>query len=346
MVATQITISLAAGNRTLVKMAENSYHLRALLHKLIATHFDEEQLAIVSDARGSDFSSLPFDHLLVTGSPETGKTVMAAAAQNLCPVTLELGGKSPTVVCDDFDLETAVRRIVQYKFLNAGQTCLAPDYVFVPRAKVDRFVELAQKAATEFFPDTNAPETYTSIIDLPSYQRLHSWLQAVKDQGTRTVNLVKDSRFNDVDRKFPPHIVVDPAPESSLLTYEIFGPILPIVPYDSLDEVMAYIAVRDRPLALYLFTLDKSVQERVVYGSISGGVTINNCVVHAFQHHMPFGGVGASGIGQYHAFEGFMEFSKLRPVFTYPNFLSSEIMAPPYGQKHKTLYRWLNRLGL
>ena len=140
--------------------------------------------------------------------------------------------------------------------------------------------------------------------------------------------------------------MVDPAPESSLLTYEIFGPLLPIVPYDSLDAVMAYIAVRDRPLALYLFTLDKSVQERVVYGSISGGVTINNCVVHAFQHHMPFGGVGASGIGQYHAFEGFMEFSKLRPVFTYPNFLSSEIMAPPYGQKHKTLYRWLNRLGL
>ncbi|MBB5189263.1 coniferyl-aldehyde dehydrogenase [Zhongshania antarctica] len=346
MTITQVAISMAAGNRTVVKMAENSSHLRDLLHGLVKEKFDEAIFAIVPDAKGSDFSSLPFDHMLFTGSPATGKAVMAAAAQNLCSVTLELGGKSPTIVCDDFELEKAAQRIAQYKYMNAGQTCLAPDYVFVPRDKVDRFVVLVQQAANQYFPDVKDPEGYTSIIDTDSYQRLRRWLEEVKNQGAPVINLMSEDSFDDVNRKFPPHIVIDPSEDCELLKTEIFGPILPVIPYDNLDEVLRYIAIRDRPLALYLFSHDKKIQERVVYSSISGGVTINNCVVHCFQHDLPFGGAGASGMGQYHGYEGFAEFSKMRPVFKYPSYISSAILSGPYTSKHKLLYRCLNWLGL
>ena len=342
----QVSIALAAGNRVVVKMAEYSKNLRELLARLVADEFPEDVLAIVPDARGGDFSSLPFDHILFTGSPTTGKTVMAAAAQNLCPVTLELGGKSPTIICDDFDLETAAKRILQFRFMNAGQTCLSPEYVFIPRGKVERFIEIAKRLVSQYFPDIDDPEGYTSIIDDESFQRLRAWLSEVEQQGSQVVNLVAGSDFNEKDRKFPPYLVVDPSEDSALMKHEIFGPIMPVIPYDDLSEVIEFIAVRDRPLALYLFSNDKKIQEKVLYSSISGGVTINHVIVHMMQHHMPFGGAGASGIGQYHSFEGFMEFSKMRPVFWYPNFLSDKPLAPPYGKKHLAIYRWFNRLGL
>jgi coniferyl-aldehyde dehydrogenase len=345
MAVTQMAYSLAAGNRTMVKMAENSKHIRALLHRLIAETFDESVLAVVPDAGGAEFTQLPFDHILFTGSPQTGKTVMKAAGENLCPVTLELGGKSPVIVSEEYDASVAARRIIQNKLINAGQTCLAPDYVFVHKSKVEGFINALKSSATEFFPDLNDPEGYTSVIDTSSYNRLRSWLADAVDNGADAIKLIDGSDFNDIDRKFPPYAVLNAPVDTPLLTQEIFGPILPVITYESLEEVLAYIAARDRPLALYLFSRKKSIQDKVLYSSISGGVTINNCMLHVTQHDLPFGGSGASGVGHYHAFEGFMEFSKMRPVFYYPDFFSSDGVAPPYGNKHLRIFKWVKKLG-
>jgi coniferyl-aldehyde dehydrogenase len=339
-----LTSILAAGNRAMIKMAANSQHLCRLLAELFRAQFDEDTVAILPGVRAQDFSTLPFDHLIFTGSADAGRTVMRSAAENLTPVTLELGGKSPTILCDDYDVDAAAENILYGKFINAGQTCLAPDYLFVPEGKRDRFVAAAQRIVAARYPDIN-DRSFTSIIDDKSYRRLRATLEDAERKGARVVPLVPGATFNDVMRKFPPHLVLDPTDDMTIMQEEIFGPLFPVKTYRDLDQVIAYVMQRDRPLGFYFFTKDKATEEKLLYGTISGGVTINNCVLHVAQHDLPFGGTGASGMGQYHGYEGFLEFSKLRPVFTNPRFSLLHWFYPPYTAKHTRLANMLLKFG-
>lgn len=335
-----LTSILAAGNRAMVKMASHSQNLCRLLHEKVAEQFPEDMLAILPGVRAEDFSTLPFDHLIFTGSADAGRTVMRSAAENLTPVTLELGGKSPTILCDDFDVEEAASRILYGKYINAGQTCLAPDYLFVPEGKRDRFVEAAKRITAARYPDPN-DRSYTSIIDDKSYRRLRATLEDAQRKGAEIVPLLPRASFNDVMRKIPPHLVLDPTDDMIILQEEIFGPLFPVRTYRSLDEVIAYINSKDRPLGLYIFTNDKTTAEKILYATISGGVTINHCVLHVAQHDLPFGGIGASGMGQYHGYEGFAEFSKMRPVFTFPRRSLLHLFYPPYTRRHGRILDFL-----
>jgi coniferyl-aldehyde dehydrogenase len=335
-----LTSILAAGNRAMVKMASNSQNLCRLLAEKVAAVFAEDTLTILPGVRAQDFSTLPFDHIIFTGSADAGRTVMRSAAENLTPVTLELGGKSPTIVCDDYDVETATSRILYAKLLNAGQTCLAPDYLFVPEGKRDQFVEAARRIVPERYPDTNDP-SYTSVIDEKSYRRLRATLEDAARKGARLVPLVPGASFNDLQRKIPPHLVLDPTDDMIIMQEEIFGPLLPVKTYRAIDEVLEYVTARDRPLGFYVFTNDRALEAKFLYGTISGGVTINNCMLHVAQHDMPFGGVGASGMGQYHGYEGFVEFSKLRPVFTNPKVSLMHLLYPPYTARHRRVVQFL-----
>jgi coniferyl-aldehyde dehydrogenase len=324
-----LTSILAAGNRAMIKMATNSQHLARLLAEKFAAVFPEDTVAILPGVRAQDFSTLPFDHIIFTGSADAGRTVMRSAAENLTPVTLELGGKSPTIVCDDFDVDEAAARILYAKYLNAGQTCLAPDYLLISEANRDRFVEAAKRIMPVRYPDTNQ-QSYTSVIDEKSYKRLRATLEDARAKGATLVPLIPNATFNDQLRKIPPHLVLDVTDDMIVMQEEIFGPLFPVKTYRSLDEAIAYVNSKDRPLGFYVFTNDKAIQEKVLYSTISGGVTINNCVLHVAQHDMPFGGVGASGIGHYHGWEGFLEFTKLRPVFRNPRLSMLSMLYPPY----------------
>jgi coniferyl-aldehyde dehydrogenase len=338
-----LTSILAAGNRAMIKMASNSQHLCRLLADKFSEVYPEDTVAILPGVRSGDFSTLPFDHMIFTGSANVGRTVMRSAADNLTPVTLELGGKSPTIICDDFDVEEAASRILYSKCVNAGQTCLAPDYLFISEGAQDRFVAAAQRIVPERYPDTNDP-SYTSIIDDKAYRRLRMTLDDAQAKGATLVPLVPDASFNDAMRKIPPHLVLDVTDDMMIMQEEIFGPLYPVKTYQSLDEVIDYITTRDRPLGFYVFTNDRARKDKLLYSTISGGVTINNCILHVAQHDMPFGGIGASGMGHYHGREGFIEFSKLRPVFTNPRLSLLSLFYPPYtGRQNKLvdlLLKW------
>jgi coniferyl-aldehyde dehydrogenase len=335
-----LTSIIAAGNRAMVKMATNSQHLCRLLAEKIREVVPEEMVAILPGVRAQDFSTLPYDHIIFTGSADAGRTVMRSAAENLTPVTLELGGKSPTIVCEDFDIDEAASRILYFKYFNAGQTCLAPDYVMVPEAKRDQFVAAAKRLVPERYPDTNQ-QSYTSVIDEKSYRRLRATLEDARQKGAQVIPLVPDMSFNDQLRKIPPHLVTGVTDDMVIMQEEIFGPLLPVKTYRNLEEVIGYVNAKDRPLGFYVFTNDKATEEKLLYSTISGGVSINGCMLHAAQHDMPFGGVGASGMGHYHGYEGFVEFSKMRPVFKSPRFWSMNQFYPPYTAKHRRLLNFL-----
>jgi coniferyl-aldehyde dehydrogenase len=339
-----LTSALAAGNRVMIKMASHSQTLCRLLHEKIGAAIPEDVVAILPGVPARDFSTLPFDHLLFAGSADAGRTVMRDAAENLTPVTLELGGKSPTIVCDDFDVEEAASRILYAKLLNAGQTCLAPDYLFLPEAACERFVAAARRIVPQRYPDTKDP-SYTSIIDEKSYRRLRTTLEDAAAKGANVIPLVPGAAFDDGLRKVPPHLVLDATDEMTIMREEIFGPLLPVKTYRDLDEVIAYVNGKDRPLGFYVFTNDAKREEKLLEATLSGGVTINNCMLHVAQHDLPFGGIGASGMGQYHGREGFVEFSKLRPVFTHPRFSLLHLFYPPYRPRHRRLLDVLLRWG-
>ncbi len=327
---------LAAGNRAMIKMASNSQNLARLLQEKFSEAYSEDTLAILPGVPGRDFSTLPFDHIIFTGGADAGRTVMRSASESLTPVTLELGGKSPTILCDDFDVDEAAARILYAKFVNAGQTCLAPDYLFLPEGSRDQFVAAAQRIMPERYPDTN-DGSYTSVIDDKSYRRLRMTLDDAEAKGAKLVPLVPGATFNDELRKIPPHLVLDVTDDMLIMQEEIFGPLFPIMTYESLDEPIEYVAKRDRPLGFYVFSHDRARQDKLLYSTISGGVTINNCIIHVAQHDLPFGGVGASGMGQYHGHEGFVEFSKMRPVFTNPRVSLLSLFYPPYTGRQNSL---------
>jgi len=337
-----VTAALAAGNRCMVKMAANSRNLCALLRRLIAQRFDEQTLAIIPGVSGSVFSSMPFDHLIFTGSADTGRQVMKAAADNLTPVTLELGGKSPVIVAEDYNLKTAASRILQMKTVNAGQTCVAPDYLFIHESQLDAFVQLCRAIVTARYPSLLVKD-YTSIIDQPSFERLLGYIDDAAEKGAQIISLLPDAISDDKARKIAPVLVLNANDGMRLMQKEIFGPILPIKTYRTLDEVLDYINDRDHPLALYLFTNQRHVQERVVSLTQSGGVAINDCGLHVAQHDLPFGGIGASGMGHYHGYEGFVEFSKLRPIFKQVSVSAFPLLYPPYGARFERLIRIMLR---
>jgi coniferyl-aldehyde dehydrogenase len=340
-----LTGIIAAGNRAMVKMSENSNHVARLLMEISPRYLPEEKLKFFEDGggRGPAFTTLPFDHIFFTGSPQTGRAVMANASKNLTPVTLELGGKSPTVVAPDYPIRTAVERIMWVKLLNAGQICTNVDYLFLPEGKVDEFVRIAREIVRQRYPDINGND-YTSIIDERSYSRLESTLEDARRKGATLVNLVEGQAPDRGLRKFPPHIILNPTDDMEVLQREIFGPLLPIKTYRTKEEIRAYVTSRPHPLAFYVYSKDEELQDWYVKHIMSGGVSINDGLIHAGLHGLPFGGVGNSGMGHYHGYEGFTTFSKMRPIFKQGPVRPLNRMMPPYDKGALRMINFMLRL--
>lgn len=333
-----LTGALAAGNRVMIKMSESTPETARLLKELLGKVFPEDLVAVVQGEVdvGVAFSKLPFDHLLFTGATSVGKHVMRAAAENLTPVTLELGGKSPAIISASVPMKDAAERIAFGKSLNAGQTCVAPDYVLVPQNRVDEFVESYRQVVQGFFPKLENNPDYTAIINERQLARLNSYLADAQARGATVVPLFPQAQ----GRRLPQALVLNVSDEMKIMQEEIFGPLLPVIPYQSLDQALSYINERDRPLALYYFGYDKREQDHVLAQTHSGGVCLNDTLLHVAQDDMPFGGVGPSGMGHYHGHEGFLTFSKAKGVFSKPRFNAARVIYPPYGKSlQKLVYK-------
>nr|WP_298144181.1 coniferyl aldehyde dehydrogenase [uncultured Pseudomonas sp.] len=330
--------ALSAGNRVMIKMSESTPATSQLVKDLLAKVFPEDLVSVVlGEAEvGVAFSKLPFDHLLFTGATSIGKHVMRAAAENLTPVTLELGGKSPAIVSADVPLADAAERIAFGKTLNAGQTCVAPDYVLVPEHRVEGFVEAYRAAVRRFYPQLENNPDYTSIVNERQHMRLNGYLKDAESKGASVVPLYEQGQ----GRRMPFSVLLNVSDEMKVMQEEIFGPLLPIVPYATLDDAFAYINKRARPLALYYFGYDKAEQQRVLHETHSGGVCLNDTLLHVAQDDMPFGGIGPSGMGHYHGHEGFLTFSKAKGVLIKQRFNAAKLIYPPYGTAlQKLIYK-------
>jgi coniferyl-aldehyde dehydrogenase len=338
-----LVAALAAGNGAMLKPSELSPQTSAVLADLVADAFPPDQVTVVTGGAdvGAAFASLPFDHLVFTGSTRVGKLVMRAASENLVPVTLELGGKSPTIVGADYNARKAAARIMAAKTLNAGQTCIAPDYVLVPRAALEAFVEGCRKAVARMYPTFEANPDYTSMISDAHAARIRGLVDDARDRGGRVVDLAPESEPGNASRKIPPVLVVEPTDAMACMQEEIFGPVLPIVPYGTLDEAIDFVNARPRPLALYYFGYERAAVERVLTRTVSGGVTVNESMLHFVQDDIPFGGVGPSGMGQYHGREGFVTLSVKKPVFRQSFVHTKGLLTPPYGKMADRLLRFM-----
>jgi coniferyl-aldehyde dehydrogenase len=328
--------ALAAGNRIMIKMSENSAHLAQLLQDLLPRYFAADKVTLFAD-RGENgesigplFTQLPFNHLFFTGSPQTGKAVMANCAAQLTPVTLELGGKSPAIIAPDYPLKKAAERILWVKMLNAGQICTNVDYLFLPQGQEHAFIQHARHIVQKRYPDLLNGD-YTAIIDQRQYDRLQTMLQDAIDQGAQAIPLAPSQNGDAARRIMPPIVLLNVHDGMQVMQREIFGPLLPIMEYQNKEEVTQYINSRPHPLALYLFSQNRALQEHYLSQTLSGGVTLNDTLLHAGQHHLPFGGVGHSGMGHYHGHEGFLTFSKLRPVFHQGPLRTVSFLQPPYA---------------
>jgi coniferyl-aldehyde dehydrogenase len=328
--------ALAAGNRVMIKPSELTPGFAALLKEVIAAKFDPTEVIVTSveEEIAKAFAALPFDHLIFTGSTRVGRLVAEVAGRNLTPVTLELGGKSPTIVDRSADLDIAAERIAYAKLLNAGQTCIAPDYVFVPEAAMQDFAGKVQHHMRRMFGTNPANDDYTSIISDRHYARLEALLADAAAKGATVMQVAKpdDPGWKRI-RKFPPTIVVGATPDMTIMQEEIFGPLLPVMFYRDTSEPIAYINKHDRPLALYWFGTDDGAREQVLSRTVSGGVTVNDCLFHFTQVNQPKGGVGASGSGSYHGEWGFRALSQLKPVFYRSPLNRLADLYPPYGGK-------------
>lgn len=328
--------AIAAGNRVIIKPSELVPHFSALLKETVAQKFDTTELLVtgVEDEIAKGFAHLPFDHLVFTGSTRVGRLVAEAAGRNLTPVTLELGGKSPAIIDVSADLDEAAERIAYGKLLNAGQTCIAPDYVLVPEGALQAFAEKVRTQMRRMFGTDPANKDYTSIISDRHYARLEG---LVADAARRGAKILQPARADDPNwkahRKFPPTLIVGATEDMAAMQQEIFGPVLPVLGTRDADGAIAFINKRDRPLALYWFGRDRDARDEVLARTISGGVTINDCLFHFAQANQPMGGVGASGTGAYHGEWGFNTFSKLKPVFYRSKFNRLADLYPPYGGK-------------
>lgn len=332
-----LTGALAAGNRVMIKMSEHTPRTAQLLKELLARVFSEDLVCVVQGEAdlAAAFSELAFDHLLFTGSTQVGKHVMRAAAKNLTPVTLELGGKSPAIISADMPLTEAAERIAFGKMVNSGQTCVAPDYILVPEVRVDDFVEAMRKTVLKFYPKLADNPDYTAIINPQHLQRLQSSITNATNQGATAIAMHAEGQ----GQRMPLTLLLNVTDEMRVMQDEIFGPILPIVSYNTLDDALAYIRQRPRPLALYYFGYEREEQQHVLHNSHAGGVCINDTLLHVAQHDLPFGGIGPSGMGHYHAHEGFLTFSHSKAVFSKQKLNAAKLIYPPYGG-------WLQKLIL
>ncbi len=329
--------AIAAGNRVIVKPSELVPRFSALFARLMAEVTEPAHVGVVEGgpAIGQAVCALPLDHLLFTGSTAVGRLVARAAAETLTPVTLELGGKSPALVCPDFDLVRAAKTIAQGKLFNAGQTCIAPDYALVPQERMEAFAAAAMSAATAMYPHVESNPDYTAIISARHAARLERLVHEAEAGGARALRAPSQG----AGQRFPPVVLLGAPIDSAVMTEEIFGPILPVIGYRNLDEALSFIAARPRPLAFYPFTRDPAVLATVLDRTVSGGVSVNTVIMHCIQDDLPFGGVGASGMGAYHGRDGFRRFSHARGVFQPGRFSALEFLAPPYGRKMRLALR-------
>lgn len=343
---TPVASALAAGNRVMLKPSELTPSTSGLLHELVAQYFHEDELAVVlGDAGvGRAFSALPWDHLFFTGSTAVGRAVARAAAENLTPVTLELGGKSPALFDADADFDVTVPRLVTGKLLNAGQTCIAPDYALVPQARVAAFVTAVRHAVAMLYPKGLQSADYTAIINTRHYRRLVALIEDARNKGAEIVTLGPEPEVAAGEHdKLAPVLILGVTDDMAVMNEEIFGPLLPVETYSGLDDAIARINRRPRPLAFYLFGADPKRKGHVLRETIAGGVTINDTLWHFAHEDLPFGGVGASGTGVYHGERGFLTFTQQKPVFHQPRVAATKWLRPPYGAKAERVLALLKK---
>jgi coniferyl-aldehyde dehydrogenase len=328
---------LAAGNRAMIKPSEFTPHTSELMKTMFASAFSEEEIAVITGGPeiGQAFSTLPFDHLIFTGATSIARHVMKAAAENLVPLTLELGGKSPVIISRSADMATAAARIMNGKTLNAGQICLAPDYVLAPEEKVGEFVTQAKAAVTRMFPTIKDNPDYTAVVAQRHYDRIMGYIEDARAKGAEVIEVKPEGEdlSQQEHRKIAPTLILNPTDDMKVMQEEIFGPVLPVKTYRAVDEALGYINGHDRPLGLYWFGADEAEKQKVLDGTTSGGVTVNDVIMHVAQEELPFGGIGPSGMGSYHGVDGFREFSHRKSIYTQ---LKKDIgplvqMRPPYG---------------
>ena len=336
--------ALAAGNHVMLKPSEHTPRTAALLADLLGDVFPRERVAVVQG--GADvaaaLSALPFDHLLFTGSTAVGAKVLAAAAPNLTPVTLELGGKSPAIVAPGCATARNADRIAAGKFLNAGQTCIAPDYALVHESERDALVALLRTCVARHYPPLRGGHDFASIVNESHYARLNAWLDEARAAGAQVIAL-SDDPGDPSRRALAPTVVLDAPQTTALMREEIFGPVLPVVTYRQFDEAVAYVNARPRPLSLYVFDDDRARIRHTLAACTAGNVAVNDCVFQFAQSRLPFGGIGPSGMGAYHGHAGFLAFSKQVPVFRQARWSATAWLRPPYGARTERLLRWLLR---
>ena len=338
--------AIAAGNHVLVKPSEHTPRTSELLARLLAEAFPPERVAVVQGdaAVGAAFTRLPFDHLVFTGSTTVGRAVMAAAADHLTPLTLELGGKSPALVAPGYPVEQAADRIAAGKCFNAGQTCVAPDYVLVPRAQRDEFVRAYLASVRRRYPTLAANPDYTAVVNHRQAERLRAWLDDARDRGVSVVQHRPDGESPPPGVEvLPPTVLLDPPDDARVMQEEIFGPLLPVKSYDTHEEAIAYILGRDRPLAFYPFDRDRARLRRTLDTVVAGSVCVNDTLIQFGQHALPVGGVGPSGMGQYHGEAGFLTFTKRMPVMFQPRLNGMFVFDPPFGKLADFVVKWMTR---
>ena len=327
---------LSAGNRCMIKPSEYTPETSKAMAEAISEEFDIEEIAVVlgGPETGASFSGLPFDHLLFTGATSIAKHVLSAASENLVPVTLELGGKSPVIVGESANMDATAGAIMAGKMMNAGQICLAPDYVFLPKTRVQEFVESSKKAVSKMFPTLLDNPDYTSVINDRHFDRISSYIDEAKQKGVEVVeiNPANEDFRQQPHNKIPPTLIIDPPEELQVMQDEIFGPVMPIKSYDQVEETISYVNDRPRPLGLYYFGSNSKEESDVLNRTTSGGVTVNDVVMHVAQEDLPFGGVGPSGMGSYHGEDGFKRFSHAKAIYTQTKLGAVlEALRPPYG---------------
>ena len=339
-----VITALAAGNRVMLKPSELTPATSALMAELLGKAFAPDELCVVlGDGQlAAEFSSLPFDHLFFTGSTAVGRIVAKAAAANLTPTTLELGGKSPCIIDASCDLDAAAIKIAHGKLLNAGQTCIAPDYVLLPKGKEAAFGHAFAQAVAKLFPTISGNPDYAAIITPRHHERLQAMLAAA-EQGGAKLQVINTGGEATEHRQMPPVLVFDVPADAQLMQEEIFGPVLPVLPYDSLSDAIGYINARPRPLALYWFGTDSAARDKVLAQTVSGGVTVNDTLMHIAHENLPFGGVGESGWGSYHGEAGFLRLTMQKPVLVQSKWARGDLFYPPYGKRFDQVMGLLKR---
>ena len=329
---------IAAGNRAMIKPSEFTPATSELIDEMVGKTFDPTEIAVVTGGPeiGQAFSSLAFDHMVFTGATSVARHIMAAASKNLVPVTLELGGKSPTVISETADLREAIERIMVGKMLNAGQVCIAPDYVMLPEGKMDEAVAIAREVVAEMYPTLLNNEQYTAMLNERHFQRMQKNIDDANDRGAQVVaiNPANEDFSVNPTQKIPPTLILNPGDDALCMQDEIFGPLLPLKTYTQFEDVISYINARPRPLAAYYFGKDSTEEHRFLTGTTSGGACVNDVMFHMLQKDLPFGGVGPSGMGSYHGIEGFKAFSHAKSVYKQPGKIPVTKLAgfmPPYG---------------